>query len=653
VENMSLLRKASFGRHRTAMASRAQAPEAEAEVEAQADAEGPKKGIGRLLRSASFERRRRGKQTDTGTNGAPGATDESEGSSTLSERTPTTPTDDGEMRGWLLKRHSRGKSAEVLQWAHRFFSVDDVRGTLSYSKAETFSYGKNPAVKKPSAILPLADISQVVALEGKDIGATDGATASSLCFLISCPPVHLTVCAKDVKTRDFWLNGLQARAAKWREKLGPMAVAVSPKLGPSVASPSPPPLPNNCHPMEESSESLGPSVDDRHEAVIEGRLARAGEGWRAPAAASPDERPEAPPAAARPGSAAPREGLSTPHGGRPQSASTPREGRHVRAARLRQEAARTRSNPVAPPPLPPGYGTEELHSDEEEEDVGEAQEQARIGVPGLGGLAEMRDLADMLSSDEEDEDAPPRGPRSPMATSRSSYVAARLPTPPAYEADEAHEEHEGAQERLHGGSSACVCASAPSHSRAFGRGAAVAAGAGAAGAAGSCNSTRAALADRFSLPPLPSAEEARADPMAWLSAMPDSAYGASLYNDDAGLDLDLDLHESAAPGARQPRHAELLDQHFEALATPFETQGEPPADAPQSTRRSRRTAQTDPPVRQEESLYGPPASPPPPLLEDEFHEYDDVHGSSAVVVGAGFHADPDFVNELWDSDDEH
>ena len=161
MENMSLLRKASFGRHRSARASRTQAAEVEAEVEAQADAEGPKKGIGRLLRSASFERRRRGKQTDTGTNGAPGATDESEGSSTLSERTPTTPTDDGEMRGWLLKRHSRGKSAEVLQWAHRFFSVDDVRGTLSYSKAETFSYGKNPAVKKPSAILPLADISQV------------------------------------------------------------------------------------------------------------------------------------------------------------------------------------------------------------------------------------------------------------------------------------------------------------------------------------------------------------------------------------------------------------------------------------------------------------------------------------------------------------
>ena len=147
--------------------------------------------------------------------------------------------------------------------------------------------------------------------------------------------------------------------------------------------------------------------------------------------------------------------------------------------------------------------------------------------------------------------------------------------------------------------------------------------------------------------------------MAWLSAMPDSAYGVSLDTDtdEPGLELDRDLHGAAAPGARQPRPAELLDRHFEALASPFEreSQGEPPAEAPQSTRRSRRTAQVDAPARQQESLYAPPASPPPPLPlgEDELHEYDDVHGSSAVVVGAGFHADPDFVNELWDSDDEH
>ena len=177
---------------------------------------GSKNGIGRLLRSASFERRRRVSKADATTNSAPGAT-ESEGSSSLSEATPT---DDRPMAGWLYKRHSREKSVESLQWAHRHFSVDDVRGTLIYAKAETFSYGKNPALKKASAILPLADISQVgvahhgalpechpdasvpplkqvVALEGKDIGAPENDT----CFLISCPPVHFTVCAKDLKVR--------------------------------------------------------------------------------------------------------------------------------------------------------------------------------------------------------------------------------------------------------------------------------------------------------------------------------------------------------------------------------------------------------------------------------------------------------------------
>ena len=102
-----------------------------------------------------------------------------------------------------------------------------------------------------------------------------------------------------------------------------------------------------------------------------------------------------------------------------------------------------------------------------------------------------------------------------------------------------------------------------------------------------------------------------------------------------------------------------MDRHFEALATPFESQGEPPAEASPSSRRSRRTAQLDAPGTQEARLYAPPvhpASPPPPPVADEFHGirhgYDDVHDSGAVVVGEGYHADPDFVNELWDSDDE-
>ena len=76
------------------------------------------------------------------------------------------------------------------------------------------------------------------------------------------------------------------------------------------------------------------------------------------------------------------------------------------AAHRRQEAARARANAVVPPPRPPGYGTEELHSEEEEEE-GEARERGEraSGAGRSGGLTELRDLADVLSSDEEVEDA--------------------------------------------------------------------------------------------------------------------------------------------------------------------------------------------------------------------------------------------------------
>ena len=45
---------------------------------------------------------------------------------------------------------------------------------------------------------PRARSTQVVSLEGKEIGPSNP-SASDLCFLISCPPVHLTVSAKDRK----------------------------------------------------------------------------------------------------------------------------------------------------------------------------------------------------------------------------------------------------------------------------------------------------------------------------------------------------------------------------------------------------------------------------------------------------------------------
>ena len=166
--------------------------------------------VGRLFRSASWERKRRGsnaKDRGTATHGsAPARTTESD---TSSANTGSARDDGRPLRSWLHKRHQKDASVQTLQWAWRFFSVDDVRGTLSYSKSEK---------RKPSAILPLADITNVKVLEGGKMGDFQW------CFLISCPPVHFTVRAKDFEERDFWLHGLSARAAKWKEKLNPSCV---------------------------------------------------------------------------------------------------------------------------------------------------------------------------------------------------------------------------------------------------------------------------------------------------------------------------------------------------------------------------------------------------------------------------------------------
>ena len=37
-------------------------------------------------------------------------------------------------------------------------------------------------------------------------------------FLISCPPVHLTVCAEDREDRILWVNGLRKRVKLWQDK---------------------------------------------------------------------------------------------------------------------------------------------------------------------------------------------------------------------------------------------------------------------------------------------------------------------------------------------------------------------------------------------------------------------------------------------------
>ena len=108
--------------------------------------------------------------------------------------------------------------------------------------------------------------------------------------------------------------------------------------------------------------------------------------------------------------------------------------------------------------------------------------------------------------------------------------------------------------------------------------------------------------------------------MPWLSAMPESAYD------------DLDEAAALASGVRQ-RHAELFESVHHSAARESES-------ALQSSWSMRSS--------QPESNYG---SPP----VDEYNEVNDIHAelfgsvaSSAIVT----EADPDFVNELWDSEEE-
>ena len=104
-------------------------------------------GLAKIVRAASFSRRKKNDETSSG-----------------SSSTQSSPTADGTpLKGWLSKRHNKEKSVSQ-QWGRRYFSVDGVRGTLSYAKGEA---------KTPSAILPLADISSVTPFDGHKHGAHD------------------------------------------------------------------------------------------------------------------------------------------------------------------------------------------------------------------------------------------------------------------------------------------------------------------------------------------------------------------------------------------------------------------------------------------------------------------------------------------------
>jgi len=122
-----------------------------------------------------------------------------------------------------MKKHTRDKTV-THQWAKRYFTVDDVRGTISYSKGVT---------KKATVCLPLVDIATVEEVE-EHCSSYSG-------FLVSCPPVHLTLCAEDKEDRQLWVTGLRRRAKLWQDKVAANGIAVASRAdGPRAAEVSGP-----------------------------------------------------------------------------------------------------------------------------------------------------------------------------------------------------------------------------------------------------------------------------------------------------------------------------------------------------------------------------------------------------------------------------
>ena len=169
--------------------------------------------VGKLMRSASFGRKRQASsQRERAEEEEPTDADES---SESRSQTPETehhvsvtgmPDDDAmevkplmqdRLYGWLRKKHHKAGN----HWARRYFFVDERRGTLSYSKAVS---GRGA---KPSAVLPLADITRLEALD-----------EDPCAFVIRCPPIHLTVAAVSTKERKNWMAQLELRIDIWRLK---------------------------------------------------------------------------------------------------------------------------------------------------------------------------------------------------------------------------------------------------------------------------------------------------------------------------------------------------------------------------------------------------------------------------------------------------
>ena len=143
------------------------------------------------------------------------------------------------LEGWLLKRHTSEKTIGA-QWARRYPHVNELaRGTLSMSKGPT---------KTASAVLSLIEIKSVMVSERSNETGRN-------CFVISCPPVHLTVRADSPEECRMWVRQLRLRADAWRAKSNPVVSArVAGTAELQGASPSSSPsLPSQGHVEYESA----------------------------------------------------------------------------------------------------------------------------------------------------------------------------------------------------------------------------------------------------------------------------------------------------------------------------------------------------------------------------------------------------------------
>lgn len=106
----------------------------------------------------------------------------------------------GPLQGWLLKKHEHERLFQ-RNWAHRYFSISQEYGTLSYSKAE----GKGANI-----MLPLCDVSRIERHDIEEHGP--------FCFTVVCPPAHLTLKAADGAECELWMRALAHHAAVWKVK---------------------------------------------------------------------------------------------------------------------------------------------------------------------------------------------------------------------------------------------------------------------------------------------------------------------------------------------------------------------------------------------------------------------------------------------------